>query len=79
MGGEDYRSREVKLTVVDNNGFEDSTTSMVYVNYRGVWKEFVIDRSHSRPDNYDMGLSSNLRSGKDRIRYMRANFLPQGR
>ena len=27
---------EVKLTVVDNNGFEDSTKSMVYVNHIGV-------------------------------------------
>ena len=35
---------EVKLTVVDNNGFEDSITSMVYVNYRSL-EEFVIDRA----------------------------------
>ena len=66
---------EVKLTVVDNNGFEDSAKSMVYVNYRGVWKDFVIDRASPNPVimtweypvNYDQ-------ESKDRIRYMRAKL-----
>ena len=67
---------EVKLTVVDNNGFEDSTTSMVYVNYRGVWKEFVIDRA--TPNNpiimtWDYPITYDQES-KDRIRYMRAKL-----
>ena len=67
---------EVKLTVVDNNGFEDSTTSMVYVNYRGVWKEFVIDRA--TPNNpiimtWDYPVTYDQES-KDRIRYMRAKL-----
>ncbi len=34
---------EVRLTVVDNNGLEDSTDLMIYVNYRGVWNDFEID------------------------------------
>ena len=66
---------EVRLTVVDNNGFEDSTDSMVYVNYRGVWKDFVIDMATTNPVimtweypvNYDD-------ESKDRIRYMRAKL-----
>ena len=67
---------EVKLTVVDNNGFEDSTTAMVYVNYRGVWKEFVIDRA--TPNNpiimtWDYPVTYDQES-KDRIRYMRAKL-----
>ena len=67
---------EVKLTVVDNNGFEDSITSMVYVNYRGVWKEFVIDRA--TPNNpiimtWDYPVTYDQES-KDRIRYMRAKL-----
>ena len=67
---------EVKLTVVDNNGLEDSITSMVYVNYRGVWKEFVIDRA--TPNNpiimtWDYPVTYDQES-KDRIRYMRAKL-----
>ena len=67
---------EVKLTVVDNNGFEDSTTAMIYVNYRGVWAEFVIDRA--TPNNpvimtWDYPVTYDQES-KDRIRYMRAKL-----
>jgi len=66
---------EVRLTIVDNNGFEDSTDSMVYVNYQGVWADFVIDRAAPNavimtwayPVNYD-------EESKDRIRYMRAKL-----
>ena len=66
---------EVRLTIVDNNGFEDSTDSMVYVNYQGVWEDFVIDRAAPNavimtwdyPVNYDQ-------ESKDRIRYMRAKL-----
>lgn len=66
---------EVKLTVVDNNGFEDSTDSAVYVSYQGVWKDFVIDRATPNavimtweyPVTYDQ-------ESKDRIRYMRAKL-----
>jgi len=64
---------EVKLTVVDNNGFEDSTESMVYVNYRGVWADFIIDRATTNPVimtwEYPVSYEEDT---KDRIRYMRA-------
>ena len=66
---------EVKLTVVDNNGFEDSTKSMVYVNYRGVWKDFVIDRASPNPVimTWEYPVTYDQDS-KDRIRYMRAKL-----
>lgn len=66
---------EVRLTVVDNNGFEDHTDSMVYVNYRGVWKDFVIDRATPNPVimTWEYPLSYDEES-KDRIRYMRVKL-----
>ena len=66
---------EVRLTVVDNNGFEDSTDSMVYVNYRGVWSDFVIDRAQPNPVlmTWEYPVSYDQES-KDRIRYMRAKL-----
>jgi len=36
---------KIGLTVTDSNGLTDTDTSMVYVNYRGEWKDFEIDRS----------------------------------
>ena len=73
---------EVKLTVVDNNGFEDSTESMIYVNYRGVWNNFEIDRA---PPNNGQGQGQPVimtwdypvsydQESKDRIRYLRAKL-----
>ncbi len=35
---------KISLTVTDNNGFTDQDTSLVYVNYRGVWSDFELDR-----------------------------------
>ena len=66
---------EVRLTVVDNNGFEDHVDSMVYVNYRGVWKDFVIDRATPNPVimTWEYPLSYDEES-KDRIRYMRVKL-----
>mgnify|MGYP003303427188 FL=1 len=66
---------EVRLTVVDNNGFEDSTDSMVYVNYRGVWSDFVIDRAQPNPVlmTWEYPVTYDQES-KDRIRYMRAKL-----
>ena len=64
---------EIKLTVVDNNGFESSETADVAVNYRGIWKDFVIDRATPNnpvimtweaPVKYDD-------ESEDRIRYLR--------
>jgi len=73
---------EVKLTVIDNNGFEDSTESMIYVNYRGVWNNFEIDRA---PPNNGQGQGQPVimtwdypvsydQESKDRIRYLRAKL-----
>ena len=73
---------EVSLTVVDNNGFEDSTELMVYVNYRGVWEDFEIDRA---PPNNGQGQGQPVtitwdypvtydQDTKDRIRYVRAKL-----
>jgi len=73
---------EVKLTVVDNNGFEASTESMIYVNYRGVWNNFEIDRA---PPNNGQGQGQPVimtwdypvsydQESKDRIRYLRAKL-----
>ena len=66
---------EVRLMVVDNNGFEDHVDSMVYVNYRGVWKDFVIDRATPNPVimTWEYPLSYDEES-KDRIRYMRVKL-----
>jgi PKD repeat protein len=66
---------EVKLTVVDNNGLEDSTDSMVYVNYRGVWNDFMIDRAQPNPVlmTWEYPVTYDQES-KDRIRYMRAKL-----
>jgi len=67
---------EVRLTVVDNNGLEDSIDSMVYVNYRGVWSDFEIDSA--TPNNaivmtWDYPVSYDQET-KDRIRYVRAKL-----
>ena len=38
---------KVSLTVTDNNGFTDQDTSLVYINYRGVWSDFELNRRGS--------------------------------
>ena len=38
---------KISLTVTDNNGFTDQDTSLVYINYRGVWSDFELDRRGS--------------------------------
>ena len=38
---------EIKLTVTDNQGFTDSISTDVFVNYRGQWAEFTIDSNQS--------------------------------
>jgi len=35
---------EIKLTVTDNVGLTDSDETKIYINYRGVWNDFEIDR-----------------------------------
>ncbi|MDP7002326.1 MAG: PKD domain-containing protein [Candidatus Thalassarchaeaceae archaeon] len=66
---------EVRLTVVDNNGLEDHSDSMVYVNYRGVWKDFEMDRRIQEPIimTWEFPLTYDEDS-KDRIRYARAKL-----
>jgi len=76
---------EVRLTVVDNNGFEDSTDSMVYVNYRGVWENFEIERCNNCGSageeqrgqpvtiTWDYPVTYD-QDTKDRIRYVRAKL-----
>ena len=72
---------EVRLTVVDNNGLEDSTDLMIYVNYRGVWNDFEIDRAP--PNSQGQGQPVTMtweypvmydQESKDRIRYVRAKL-----
>ena len=76
---------EVRLTVVDNNGFEDSTDSMVYVNYRGVWENFEIERCNNCGEAGDAQGGQPItitwdypvtydQDTKDRIRYVRAKL-----
>ena len=38
---------EIKLTVTDNQGLTHSTSTDVFVNYRGQWAEFTIDSNQS--------------------------------
>ncbi|MEC8914293.1 MAG: hypothetical protein VYA52_03615, partial [Candidatus Thermoplasmatota archaeon] len=62
----------IRLTVKDNNGYVDHHDSKVYVNYRGVWNDFEMDRRYQEPVTmtwqfpvkYDDDTS-------DRIRYVR--------
>ena len=67
---------EVRLLVEDNNGFIDSDDSMVYVNYRGVWKDFVLGRAPSCQDPCELKweFPLNYDDNKDRLRYFRAKL-----
>ena len=65
----------IRLTVKDNNGYVDHHDSKVYVNYRGVWNDFEMDRRYQDPVvmtwqypvKYDDDTS-------DRIRYVRVKL-----
>ena len=78
---------EIRLTVEDNNGFVSSDESMVYVNYRGVWNDFVLGRVANNPqsenaacvdEDYPCELTwsfpLNYEDPKDKIRYYRAKL-----
>ncbi len=79
---------EIRLTVEDNNGFVDYDDSMVYVNYRGVWNDFVLGRVADNPQNEDAVCADNEnpceltwefplnygQDSKDRLRYYRAKL-----
>ena len=38
---------KISLEVVDNNGFTDLDDSLLFVNYRGEWNDFELDRENS--------------------------------
>ena len=69
---------EIRLLIEDNNGFIDHDDSMVYVNYRGVWKDFVLGRAPScneDPCELKWEFPLNYDDDKDRLRYMRAKLI----
>jgi len=63
---------DIRLTVKDNNGFVNHHDSTLYVNYRGVWKDFEMDRRIQEPIvmtwEYPVTYDD---EAKDRIRYVR--------
>ena len=68
---------EVSLTVVDNNGLTSSESSKVYVNYRGVWSDFEIDRRLGNEPiimSWEYPLSYDTETD-DRIRYLRTKLI----
>ena len=68
---------KIRLTVTDNNGFEDTDELFVYVNYRGVWAEFTIDANQTTavkmtfgyPVVYEQDLKNTIRYVKVKIIY----------
>ena len=65
---------EVKLTVVSSNGLTDSTKITVYINYRGAWSDFEIDRSLGDPVEMMWDFPVEYDDGKNRIRYLRVKL-----
>ena len=68
---------EVRLTVVDNNGLTSSESTKVYVNYRGVWSDFEIDRRLGNDPiimSWEYPLSYDTETD-DRIRYLRVKLI----
>ena len=65
----------IRLTVKDNQGLVDHHDSTLYVNYRGVWSDFVIDRriQESIIMTWDYPVTYNDET-KDRIRYLRVKL-----
>ncbi len=66
---------DIKLTVTDNNGLQASDESTIYINYRGVWKNFVIDRRYQDPVIMTWEFPVEYDDGaKNRIRYLRTKL-----
>ncbi|MDC3309827.1 PKD domain-containing protein [Candidatus Poseidoniales archaeon] len=68
---------EVSLTVIDNNGLTSSEQTKVYVNYRGVWSDFEIDRRLGNDPiimSWEYPVSYNTETD-DRIRYLRIKLI----
>ena len=65
----------IRLTVKDNQGLVDHHDSTLYVNYRGVWNDFEMDRRYQEPVvmtwEYPVTYDDET---KDRIRYLRVKL-----
>ncbi len=74
---EDYPAGawDIKLKVTDNNGLTDSDESTIYINYRGVWNDFVIDRRYQDPVimTWEYPVDYN-QDTKNKIRYLRTKL-----
>jgi len=68
-------SWDIKLTVTDNNGMTDSDDSTLYINYRGTWSDFVIDRRYQEPVimTWDYPVTYE-NDGQNKIRYLRTKL-----
>ena len=66
---------EVRLTVTSSNGLTDSDNIVIYINYRGEWRDFIIDASINDPIEmaWDFPVKYNTES-KDKIRYLRVKL-----
>ncbi|MED5274211.1 MAG: PKD domain-containing protein [Candidatus Thermoplasmatota archaeon] len=63
---------DIRLTVTDNNGLTDHDDSVVYVNYRGKWADFEMDRRLQEPITMTWNFPVTYDDeSKDRIRYLR--------
>ena len=67
---------EIRLSVKDNQGLVDHHYSTIYVNYRGVWNDFELDRSYQDPVviTWDYPVTYDYEA-KDRIRYLRVKLI----
>lgn len=68
-------SWDIKLKVTDNNGLTDVDDSTLYINYRGTWSDFVIDRRYQDPVimtwDYPVVYDND---GQNKIRYLRTKL-----
>ena len=64
----------IQLTIVDNNGFINMADTLVYVNYRGEWHDFELDRKDGSSGNdnltVDFPLVYNVEN-RNTIRYVK--------
>ena len=65
----------IRLTVKDNQGLVDHHDSTLYVNYRGVWNDFEMDRRYQEPVvmTWDYPVTYDDET-KDKIRYLRVKL-----
>ena len=67
----DPGATKIKLTVIDNNGLENSQEITVYINYQGKWQDFVIDRRIQEPITMTWEYPLKYDDNIDKIRYNR--------